>query len=417
MWEFIHHQLQTNQFFSAGIVVSALTGIVFALKKVPGQIFDKIKDKFIFTATIYQTDPLYDDFEAWFLHKYKGKYRNVEAISREIIENKEAPTYPGQSISNPRHVTYKQIRGLFFIRYKGHIIHINKNRDKLDHTSDLRSLYMNHYQLSSIRGAGIVKELLEECLAYNANKEPDTLKIYTHSSYGDWYVSGRISAKDMGSVILPPDVKQQILTDIKDFQQSKDWYKKASIFYKRGHLYHGVPGNGKTSLLLAIASFMGRDLYCLDLNTLADNEALKRAFSAISGNGYLSIEDIDGFYNLREAVKKDSKISFSTFLNCLDGAFYKEGLFTGITTNKLHLVDAALMRNGRMDKVIEIPQPGIDEVNQYLKVFYDLDDLHIDEYSHNFSMCDIQEICLRNKNNPYDCLNELQKQKHLNLVS
>lgn len=304
----------------------------------------------------------------------------------------------------------------FFIKYKGRIIHIKKGRDKLDHTSDIRALYMNQYHLSCINGSKIIKELLEDCVIANSIKEPDELKIYSHNSYGDWYVSGRITAKDINNVILPPKIKNEILDDIKIFLSSKDWYKRASIFYKRSHLYKGLPGNGKTSLSLAIASHMNRDLYCLDLNSISENEGLKRLFASMSSNSFLLVEDIDGFFNLRQPVKKDSKISFSTFLNCIDGAFYKEGLFTVITTNKIEMVDSALIRNGRMDLVLEIPQPGLDEINQYVKNFFGGDHF-ISAYNKNYSMCDIQEICLRNKNNPCECIKELQNSEHLILAS
>lgn len=409
MWEFIQHQLQTNQFFSAGLVVSVLGGLILALKQLPNQLLLKVKDRFVFTATIYQFDPLYDDFEAWFFKRYKNKYRNVEAVSRAIgdnLSNDDKPPLIGESISPPRNVLYKQIQGLFFIKYKGRLIHIRKGRDKLEHTSDIRALYINQYHLSCIGGSQVIKELLEDCILYNAKKEPDELKIYSHNSYGDWYVSGRITAKDINNIILPDTVKEKILTDISNFNNSKDWYKKASIFYKRGHLYHGSPGNGKTSLSLSLASFMERDLYCLDLNSISENEGLKRLFGTMAGNSFLLVEDIDGFYNLRVPVKKDSKISFSTFLNCIDGAFYKEGIFTVITTNKIELVDPALIRNGRMDLVLEIPQPGIDEINKYLQIFFN-DNYAISDYSHNYSMCDIQEICLKHKDNPDLAVKEL----------
>lgn len=111
MWEFIQHQLQTNQFFSAGLVVSVMGGLILASKQLPKQIFDKVKSRFIFTATIYQFDPLYDDFEAWFFKQYKNKYRNVEAVSRENSD-RDTPRIIGSANDN-RRVKYRQIEGFF----------------------------------------------------------------------------------------------------------------------------------------------------------------------------------------------------------------------------------------------------------------------------------------------------------------
>ena len=65
-----------------------------------------------------------------------------------------------------------------------------------------------------------------------------------------------------------------------------------------------------------------------------------------------------------------------------------------------------------MDKVIEIQKPGIDEVNQYWKAFYG-NDHSIVNYTHDYSMCDIQEICLRNKDNPEKAVLELSSHLHV----
>lgn len=408
MIEFLKEQLQHNQFLITGLIVSFLGAIVIILKQAPGKIYDKVKDRIVFTATIYQTDSLYDDFENWFFAKYKNKYRNVEAVSVEINSEKIGYAHlPHENTKATRQVKYKQIAGYFIIKHNGAIVTIKKGRDKLEHTNDLRSLYMNQYHISCINGSKVIKNILQECINFNQNSQSEKLKIFTHDSYGNWVVSGYVTPKDLDVVILPKEVKKNIVDDIENFKSSKDWYKQASIFYKRGHLYHGLPGNGKTSLSLAIASYMGRDLYCMDLNSISENANLKRLFQEISSNGVLLIEDIDGFYNLRQPVKKDSKLSFSTFLNCLDGAFYKEGLFTIITTNKIDCVDHALKRNGRMGFVLEIPQPSIEEVTKYVNIFFNTE-TKLSAYSHNYSMCDIQEICLTNKTDLNKCLQILQ---------
>ena len=41
---------------------------------------------------------------------------------------------------------------------------------------------------------------------------------------------------------------------MKLFNQSRQYYGDLGIPYRRGYLFHGTPGSGKTSLITALAS-------------------------------------------------------------------------------------------------------------------------------------------------------------------
>lgn len=393
MIEFLKQQFLHNQFFSAAVVASIIAGMIVWLKKVPIDIYNAIKQRIIYGVTIYQNDPLYDDFEAWFYSTHHNKYRNVEAGLKKT-KGDYGMIEPYLN-SNFQVIYYKQIEGFFIVRYKRRIIFVKKGRDKLDHASDIRSIYFDQYHITTFLGLNIIKRLLNECVELNySKKREDSIKIYSHNTYGEWYSYGLINSKKIGNIIIDAELKQRLLTDIDKFNASKDWYERASIFYKRGYLFWGQPGNGKTSLAIGLANHLKRDLYILDLNSITENHMLKTAFSNVGKNSVLLIEDIDGFYNLREPVKKDSKLSFSTFLNCLDGVFYKDGLITIITTNKIQMVDEALKRSGRMDFVEEIKKPTQNEIKEYLSRFYrvQVEDFN---YDSNLSMSDVQAICSR----------------------
>lgn len=396
----LSHFFQSNQFILAGLWVSMIGALVFSLKSLPSRLWERLRDRLIFSATIFNNDPLYDDFENWFFSHYKDKYRHVEAVTTDSRNY----THP-ISVEIPRVVRFKQINGLFLIRYKGVVILVFKGREKLEKATEIRNAFVDQYKLQCFYKKNVIKSLLEECVEYNVNRDRGKLRVYSHSEWGEWVLTGVIEPKSINSIILPKSIKQTITDDIMAFKSNKSWYKERSIFYKRGHLYYGEPGNGKTSLSLAIASFMNRDLYYLDLNQISDNSALKRLFASISNTAVLSIEELDGAFKLREPVKKDCKISFSTFLNCIDGAFYKEGVFTIMTTNYIDHVDPAILRPGRIDLKVEIKNPTIYEVNEYLKNFYGKDAVMLHTYNHtNYSMSDIQECCMSHRNDPMGCV-------------
>jgi chaperone BCS1 len=58
----------------------------------------------------------------------------------------------------------------------------------------------------------------------------------------------------------------RLLTDIRDFFAHEEYYLERGIPWRRGYLLHGVPGSGKTSTILAIASELQLDVYLIPLS-------------------------------------------------------------------------------------------------------------------------------------------------------
>ena len=58
----------------------------------------------------------------------------------------------------------------------------------------------------------------------------------------------------------------------------------------------------------------------------------------------------------------------TTFLNEMDGIEQCEGVFVLAATNRLHAIDAALLRPGRFDQLIEVGLPDATSRREILKV-------------------------------------------------
>lgn len=141
--------------------------------------------------------------------------------------------------------------------------------------------------------------------------------------------------------------------------KSQIWCESRKICWKRGWLLHGPPGTGKTSFIRHVAMKYGVPVVIVDLSTCT-NEDLSRIWS----NNIMPIspvivllEDIDGIFHGRKNVAtKDSMtkgLTFDALLNQIDGIDVNSGVFTVITTNCIDKVDPALIRPGRVDRIIE----------------------------------------------------------------
>lgn len=172
-------------------------------------------------------------------------------------------------------------------------------------------------------------------------------------------------------------------------------------------MFYGRPGNGKTSFCIALSKYFNKDIQFLNLNDIEKDTYLFESFQGLKDNSILVIEDVDAIYGNREGK---SKISFSALLNCMDGAFSKHGIIVIMTTNHIEKIDSALIREGRIDMKVNIDNPEIDMVEQYLSLFYEKD-IKLNHYDGNFSMSKIQEICLLNKNKLNNTIQFLEEEQ------
>ena len=117
-------------------------------------------------------------------------------------------------------------------------------------------------------------------------------------------------SRPMSTVVLDAVQKAAVLRDINDFLHPRTprWYANRGIPYRRGYLFHGPPGTGKTSLSFALAGVFGLDIYCLSLSeaTLTE-EDLITLFNSLPRRCVVLLEDIDSAGVLRKKGEDDEK--------------------------------------------------------------------------------------------------------------
>lgn len=100
----------------------------------------------------------------------------------------------------------------------------------------------------------------------------------------------------MRTVILEHEEKHDVLRDINEYLHpgTPKWYASRGIPLRRGYLFHGPPGTGKTSFSFALAGVFGIDIYVISLqDPTVSEEDLAVLFTRLPRRCVVLLEDID----------------------------------------------------------------------------------------------------------------------------
>jgi chaperone BCS1 len=110
--------------------------------------------------------------------------------------------------------------------------------------------------------------------------------------------------RPLASVVLDRGVAEAIVTDVKDFLGSQEWYRERGIPYRRGYLLHGPPGGGKTSFITALAGELQYSICVLNLSDRAmSDDRLQHRLADAPENSIILLEDADAAFVSREENK------------------------------------------------------------------------------------------------------------------
>lgn len=177
------------------------------------------------------------------------------------------------------------------------------------------------------------------------------LKIFTPCN-GQWVPNNY--PKRLEDTLFLGKLWKDIYQDVQEFltPESKEWYHKHGIMYRRNYLFSGPPGNGKSSAVKVLASMLDRKLYTINLaSRTLDDDLLMDLSHTISSGSILLLEDIDNIFTNHNENAVGSGVTYEFFINLLDGVFSREGLIIIMTCNEEEKLDKTMMRHSRVDQI------------------------------------------------------------------
>jgi len=162
------------------------------------------------------------------------------------------------------------------------------------------------------------------------------------------------------SVILDEDMKKAVIDDHLSFFHSRDTYQNLKVPWKRGLIYYGPPGNGKTISIKATMNMLHQiNIPTLYVRTLVSFMGPEYSIKQVFGKAreyapcYLVFEDLDTIVS--ENVR-------SYFLNEMDGLKSNDGIFIIGSTNHLDRLDPGISkRPSRFDRKYLFPDPNLEQ--------------------------------------------------------
>ncbi|MBI2547661.1 MAG: CDC48 family AAA ATPase [Candidatus Aenigmarchaeota archaeon] len=250
------------------------------------------------------------------------------------------------------------------------------------------------------------KEIIEKLIVTEEDFE-NASRIVEPSAMREVMVEiPKVKWSDIGGL---EDVKEQLQEMVEWPLKYPDSFEKMGVTPPRGILLYGPPGTGKTLLAKAVANESGANFISIKG---------PEVFSKWVGESERAIRDV--FRRARQVAPA------IVFLDEIDAIAPKRGMFTGsattetvvsqlltemsgleelkgvvvmAATNRPDIVDSALLRPGRFDRMVLIPAPDAKSRLEIFKVhtskmpLKDVDLKELAKKTEGFSGADIEALC------------------------
>ena len=251
-------------------------------------------------------------------------------------------------------------------------------------------------------------ELLEKIIVTKEDFDQAMKEVFPSGIREVFVEVPNVSWKQIGGL---DELKQKLI-------EAVDWplshpkiFSRMGIIPPKGILLYGPPGCGKTLLARAVAneskanfiSIKGPEL--LSKYVGESEKAIREVFrkARMAAPCIIFFDEFDSIAPSRGRYTSDSGVSekvLSQFLTELDGLEVNKDIVIIAATNRPDILDPALIRPGRIDRILLVPAPDEDGRLEILKIFTKnmpiVNDFGLKDFNKQlkgFSGADIETLC------------------------
>jgi chaperone BCS1 len=412
----MNNALFQNPFFSGGLSLMAVGVLMALLRNLPGTLWRWLVHVSTISVEIPDRDPAFRWVQGWITAQKDAARARSLSVTTTWADPDPDPTlhtdpeyrYTSGRLSAAQFVL-SPAPGTHIMTYRGRVLLVKRARRDLQSGGPMA--FQETLTLKIIGGnRTLIDALLREAHQMALPRVPG-VNILT-ARHENWNTCSWRPRRPLASIVLADDLLDDLLGDMRAFLGAGAWYMTRGVPHRRGYLLHGPPGNGKTTLVAAVAGELGLSVAVLSLsNKVLTDDTLRNQVNALPPGAILLIEDIDCAFAEKRGAGEVAGVTMSGLLNALDGVSSREGRILFMTTNHPERLDPALVRPGRVDRSFHLGNTTRDQARRLFQWFYSggEDDPEVEFWAYlfanqilegRFSMAAIQEHLLRYRTDP-----------------
>lgn len=187
--------------------------------------------------------------------------------------------------------------------------------------------------------------------------------------------------KVLFSDVAGNDAAKQDLAEVVDFLKEPKKYEKLGAKIPRGVLLAGEPGTGKTLMARAVAGEASVPFFSISGSEFAEMfvgvgaSRVRDLFAKAKKNApsIIFIDEIDAVAHKRDArggAGREDEQTLNQILVEMDGFDNDSGVIVIAATNRVDMLDKALLRPGRFDRHVNVTLPERKDRLEILKVHF-----------------------------------------------
>ena len=373
-----------NPLIQAMIIPAALGTAMYSVNVIGSYIFRAYISHNLYSyVNIHSTESEYFEAVLDFIQDHKLLKAN------HFVAYRRRPTLASSDIRNDTqllesiHYRPADSGGAASMLYKGRIVYVTRMAgETLTVGRDQSILKLETLSLCVLgTDPTILKTLISDAIDRVNRTRVGFLRILVPCDYAqEWKLALNKKPRPPDSVVLDKTISCDIIEDARKFLDSSAWYSNVGIPHRRGYLFHGPPGCGKTSFCQVLAGALELDIYMLSLSgRYMTDVSLSRLLSNVPCRALVLLEDVDVVFasrskkNLDDGVYDDtfpSNVTFSGLLNAIDGVASEDGRIFVMTTNHIEKLDPALIRPGRCDVKVMFCNASYEQIiTMFLRFF------------------------------------------------